>query len=402
MKSTSSTHQAPIFHEGELAIQNKLGVAKRMDKFGRMVIRDLMPQQHQDFYESLPMLFVGFTDEHDDVWASVLANQHAFLKVKHDRAISVNAQPFEGDPLKRAIVYAKHDNSLPFRLGILGIELHSRRRNRMSMQLADVTELGFDLDVVQTFGNCPQYIQNRQLVPVSTHNAHTQTIEISKFNADLKSFIENADTFFVASSTQKKRADELDDTSGADVSHRGGRPGFVRVDDDYTLTIPDYMGNNHFNTLGNFLVNDAAGLLFIDFETGDIITLTGNAEILWDDESQKNFQGAERLWQFKLKKGYILKAAMPYRFNLQDWSPNTLMTGTWPEASQLTQQKEVADQWITWRIKKTIDESSQIRSFYFDIGNDVIPSLPSKLTLRVKIISAITVYQVRLWINSFV
>ena len=38
-----------------------------------------------------------------------------------------------------------------------------------------------------------------------------------------------------------------------DISHRGGRPGFVRVDGD-VLTIPDFRGNRYFNTLSNLLL----------------------------------------------------------------------------------------------------------------------------------------------------
>src|SRR3546814_14766932 len=68
---------------------------------------------------------------------------------------------------------------------------------------------------------------------------------------------------------------------GADVSHRGGRPGFVRVTEDdgrSVLTIPDFSGNQFFNTLGNIAINPRAGLLFVDFATGDLLTLTGRSE----------------------------------------------------------------------------------------------------------------------------
>ena len=62
---------------------------------------------------------------------------------------------------------------------------------------------------------------------------------------------------------------------GADISHRGGRPGFVRVDGD-VLTIPDFRGNRYFNTLGNLIAEPRASLLFVDFETGDLLQLQGS------------------------------------------------------------------------------------------------------------------------------
>jgi hypothetical protein len=39
--------------------------------------------------------------------------------------------------------------------------------------------------------------------------------------------------------------------SGCDVSHKGGPPSFVQQPDVKTLVLPDYTGNNMFNTLGN-------------------------------------------------------------------------------------------------------------------------------------------------------
>ena len=83
-----------------------------------------------------------------------------------------------------------------------------------------------------------------------------------------------SDTFFVAS---RSRA-EIDRAGELDMSHRGGRPGFVGVPGD-TLVIPDFRGNRFFNTLGNFLGDPRAGLLFIDFASGDLLQLQGTVAI---------------------------------------------------------------------------------------------------------------------------
>jgi len=55
---------------------------------------------------------------------------------------------------------------------------------------------------------------------------------------------------------------------GADTSHLGGEPGFVRVHRG-ALWWPDYPGNNMFNSLGNIVENPAAALLFFDFAVGE-------------------------------------------------------------------------------------------------------------------------------------
>ena len=58
------------------------------------------------------------------------------------------------------------------------------------------------------------------------------------------------------------------------MSHRGGKPGFVGVQGD-TLAIPDFRGNRFYNTLGNLLGDPRAGLLFVDFASGDILQIQG-------------------------------------------------------------------------------------------------------------------------------
>ena len=62
-----------------------------------------------------------------------------------------------------------------------------------------------------------------------------------------------------------------------EVSYKGGRPGFVRVVDPRTLTIPFYDGNGMFSSLGNIRATGRVGLLFIDFETGYRLRVNGAA-----------------------------------------------------------------------------------------------------------------------------
>ena len=62
-----------------------------------------------------------------------------------------------------------------------------------------------------------------------------------------RALIAASDTFFVASRSRP----ELGVEGGLDMSHRGGRPGFVGVQGG-TLAIPDFRGNRFYNTLGNF------------------------------------------------------------------------------------------------------------------------------------------------------
>jgi hypothetical protein len=139
--------------------------------------------------------------------------------------------------------------------------------------------------------------------------------------------IERADTFFVASRSRAGRGRAY----GADISHRGGKPGFVRIDGD-VLTIPDFRGNRYFNTLGNLSAEPRASLLFVDFESGDLLQLQGMVQVDWTSAAAAQFAGAERLWSFHVTRGWRRKAALPLRWAFVDYSRTTVQTGVWAAA----------------------------------------------------------------------
>ncbi|WP_017222180.1 pyridoxamine 5'-phosphate oxidase family protein [Moritella dasanensis] len=366
----TSTLTASPFHRGEQAIQEKLGVREQMERFGSRVIRDHMPQQHREFYQQLPFIFVGHGDKDGWPWASILFNKPGFIQSPNDQSLQLNTQPVIGDPLLKAM----GGNT---KLGLLGIELETRRRNRLAAHITGSTDKQIQLSIDQSFGNCPQYIQNREYEFIDPNSMPKSSVEaLTELDLSAQQLIANSDTFFVASFVNHDINNDGDTESskasiGADVSHRGGKPGFIRVDNNKSLTIPDYLGNNHFNTLGNFVENPKAGLLFIDFEKGHILTLTGRVEILWDSEDSQYFTGAERLWTFHLEQGYRLNYSLPLRWKLNEFSPNTLMTGTWAEAAREKELQEVhrqidshQAQWHDYQVVKIVDESSLIKSFY--------------------------------------
>ena len=292
------------FHRGEQILQERAGVRERMERFGRKVIHDHLPEQHRAFYRQLPFVFVGHADKEGWPWASILFNQPGFIATDDAQKMQISASPVTGDPLVNAL----HSGT---RLGLLGIELSTRRRNRVAAQIIGVSNDDLELQVAQAFGNCPQYIQRRELLAVDPQTMPAPVVErISDLSDKTCRLIECSDTFFVAS---HKHGDSGQRSDGADVSHRGGKPGFIRIDGN-TLTIPDYRGNNHFNTLGNFHESPKAGLLFVDFEHGHLLTLTGRVEVQWESNEIKHFSGAERLWKFHLDHGFYQKNVLPLRW----------------------------------------------------------------------------------------
>ena len=336
-------------------MQRSVGVAERMDAFGRRVIRDHMPDQHRAFYQQLPFIVVGAVDDAGDAWATLATGAPGFLTSPDARTLRFDTARDPNDPADAGL----GDGAA---VGLLGIELHSRRRNRMNGHIRRSSGDGFDVRVEHSFGNCPQYIQQRSLVFAKGEDQTAPVpIRSERLEAVDRATIAAADTFFVASYVDREGAERQ-----VDVSHRGGKAGFVRIETDGTLTIPDFAGNLHFNTLGNFLLNPRAGLLFADFATGDILQLSGEAEVVLESPEIAAFQGAERLWRFRPRIVIRRPATLPLRGELrrEGWSPNSLMTGSWEDAAGRLAAEATRSSWRSLRVARIVDESQSIRSFH--------------------------------------
>ena len=369
MSQAASLPMKSPFHRGERAIQRRLGIADQAEDLGRRMIRDHMPDQHRDFYAGLPFLFVGSIDPEGRPWASVLAGTPGFISAPDAKTLTLAARPHPGDPLAGNLA-----NGVP--LGILGLDFATRRRNRMNGSVVRLSADGFSVRVDQSFGNCPQYIQARHVEPVAPDMIRTapdQAIQGKHLTAAQQAMVAAADTFFIATHFAEGPAAA---EHGADVSHRGGKSGFVRIEDERTLSWPDFYGNNHFNALGNILVNPKAGLLFIDFESRDLLFLTGSAEIVWDGPEVTVFEGAERIVRFRLDRAIQLPAALPVRWRFEDPSPVLERTGSW-EAVAAETSRNLPRALVVDRVEQ---ESETIRSFILKPadGSAPLPYLPGQ------------------------
>ncbi|WP_045858220.1 pyridoxamine 5'-phosphate oxidase family protein [Teredinibacter purpureus] len=283
------------FHAGETAIQSRLGVKAKMEAIGKKVIRTVMPEQHRSFYENLPMMFLGSDDSAHNIWATAVYGESGFIQSPDPKNLRLffNSNPY--DPLLEHL----HPNK---KLGMLGLEWPTRRRNRVNGLVDYVQRMGdtirLDVNIQQSFGNCPKYI-HQQLQEIITEPSESVATDFTVFDDSLKRELSRADTFFIASAH-----------SDFDVSHRGGAPGFILIEDDYHFVFPDYSGNNFFNTLGNLSEDARTGILLVDFKTGSHIYLTGEAEILWDETP---WPTVERAVRFRIKAGKKVSFACPYR-----------------------------------------------------------------------------------------
>lgn len=291
------------FHEDEQAAQAFAGV-----RAGRAAIRPFMPDQHRAFFALLPYLFTATLGEGGPI-ASVLWGETGFVSSPDPTTLRIAARPMADDPAATAFAPGAE-------IGLLGLDLTTRRRNRANGRITSATA-GLTVRVAQSFGNCAQYIQTR--TPRRRPPEPTTLEPLGRLDDAARALIVASDTFFVASRSRSHIAE-----GGLDMSHRGGRPGFVAVHGD-TLVVPDFRGNRYFNTLGNFLGDPRAGLLFIDFASGDLLQLQGRVSIDW--HPPPGLSGVERLWRVEVERGWWRRCALPFTWTFGDYASTTLATG---------------------------------------------------------------------------
>lgn len=289
-----------IYHAGEIAVQARLGVREEADSLAKAMGSAIITPSMQNFLASQRLAIASTIDADHRVWASLLTGEPGFLQTVAEQILKID---IDSDDLGENL----HFND---ELGLLAINLATRKRLRVNGK-AKVQDKKIYLHTQQVYFNCPQYIQKRE---IKTNTSQGKSnIELGEIlSPQQQQFIQQADTFFIAS---------FHPQSGADASHRGGYPGFVRVLRSDKLVFPDYAGNNMFNTLGNLVENPQAGLLFIDFETGDTLQLTGKAAIAWDSEKALEFAGAKRLVEFQIEKAIALSAATALQWQFKEYSP---------------------------------------------------------------------------------
>jgi predicted pyridoxine 5'-phosphate oxidase superfamily flavin-nucleotide-binding protein len=337
----SGPHEAPPdpavttpspFHAGEQALQERLGVRASVERAGRRTIRSFLPEAHREALASFPLALVGSLDARRRPWASVLVGAPGFLSAPDEHTLSIAAAPLDGDPAA-----AHFQVGAP--VGILGMDPATRRRHRVGGTICSV-DGAIAVAVEQSCGHCPKYIQAREptfLTAAPRQRRPVRSWEGSRLSLRAKLLVAAADTFFIASTSPRAGLDGSTFSDGVDVSHRGGNPGFVRVGEDRgrtTLTSPDFIGNFMFNTLGNLAVEPRAGIVFVDYATGDLLSLTGEGTVIWEGPELAAFQGAERLLQFHVDHGVLVPGAVPVRWSRAQPAPQLAATGSWEDVAR--------------------------------------------------------------------
>lgn len=307
------------FHKGELEVQERMDTRDMLAYWAPKAIRSFFLEQHHTFFSQLPFIIVSACDEQGLPWVTLLTGRAGFIHSPDSTHLHFATTPFKGDALEHAFIEGAD-------IGLIGIELESRRRNRANGSLTKVDSSGMTFRVSQSFGNCPQYISERAWHYKEVDDQKTAVTRHSRLTPAMQKQIAEADTLFLASGyshqdslEKRQEAGPNNQASfGMDASHRGGPAGFVKVVNDRQLVIPDYAGNNFFNTIGNLVMNPLIGLLFIDFDTGSLLQLSGRATIDWDSEKIQEHQGALRLLNIDIEQVVHLQGILPLSWRLPE------------------------------------------------------------------------------------
>jgi len=275
------------FHDGEVLIQEQVGEREVAMLNGRS-ISTRVPAAARLFLSRQRICVLASAAADGDPWATFVTGSAGFASVSEDLTILDLAITEERAAGEQAPALRSLSEGDP--IGLLFIELATRRRLRINGSIARINVRGLQIAVQEAFPNCPKYIQRRAIESVNAPLPGLRLESGTELTDTAVQWIQRADTVFVASAHPDGRLD---------ASHRGGNPGFVRIREG-ALLIPDYPGNSLFNTFGNFALNPRAGLTFLDFDQARQLQLTGEVALHFGvTEETELTAGTGRWWTFR-------------------------------------------------------------------------------------------------------
>jgi len=283
-----------MHHPGELSVQARAGV--RREAHGSATVGGVVPAVAEEFLLEQRMIVIA-AERDGALWTTALVGEPGFIELLDESTLNIGADLPAEDPLSGAF-------DAPLEVGMVAIEPESRRRMRINGR-AHLHDHGLLVHADQVFGNCPKYISTRRgtlvdLPPVTTRATGTSLTE------EQVAWIGSADTFFVGTTAPGL---------GNDANHRGGNPGFIDVEAD-RLSWPDYVGNSMYMTLGNLELDPRAGLLFVDFDNGHTLHLSGRATVDWREERAAEWPGAQRVVDLEIDRVVQLDHRVALRWEL--------------------------------------------------------------------------------------
>lgn len=275
-------------HAGELEVQQRTG--RRFP--GR--IRDRIPPVAAEFLATHHTCVLAGTGADGRVWVTMLCGEAGFMAAADEHTLRVAALPPESDPLHAVATTG----------GPVGTIIWDATRRMRVNGLLEPAADGFVVHADQVFSNCGRYISGREETHVDQAPGEVEAAD--RLGSDDVALVQGASTFLIGS----RHPD-----GSADASHRGGNPGFVRVDGPDRLSWPDYDGNNLYMTLGNITLDPRVGLLFLDWRDGTTLQVSGRATIDWDDAANQGRPGSLRVVEMAVDAVRRTPTGVPMRWS---------------------------------------------------------------------------------------
>ena len=273
---------------------------------------------------------VGALDARGRPWTSLWGGEEGSLNVLNMQMLGIKTLvDRQNDPVLERLFDFRGNNGVVGAGQVvsgLGIKLETRDRVKLSGKVAGsiINDMGgeivaeaqifFEVDsslgmhnifhylvsVADDQGNCPKYLNIKTIKPaIPDPIAHPSPLPLP---APALSLIEKADLFFM--------------TASLSTNHRGGPKGFIRILNNtpslVQLAYPEYSGNRLYQTLGNLSVNPLAGIVIPDFDTGDALYATCEAEILAGAEATKLMPRTNLVVVLTLKEARFVQRSLPF------------------------------------------------------------------------------------------
>ncbi|MEM7468336.1 MAG: oxidoreductase [Pseudomonadota bacterium] len=398
-----STSQLHPVHDGERLVQNRRGTPPQLADQLPLYIEKYMPFQHADFYTGLPYIALGALDAAGRPWVSLLVTRAEDDPSVGIRLLAVNelgivSRTTQDDPFVRAL--AQSDSSAsgkPALFAGVGVDFTNRRRNKLagSVKGFDANQPGsfkLHLRSDQHLGNCPKYITVRNLIP----HARTPTVALDHFegldqplNEECKSLINSASTVFIATKHQPLVESEDTDERDMGVNHRGGAPGFLRMYEeavpgkdvaDTYLILPDHSGNRFYQSLGNIESDGLIGMTVPNFESGDVLYVTGEAENLFDEEAEAIMPRVKLVTRIRVTGAMLINQALSLKLvSEEQYSPYNppvrLLRSELSNTLGVTDH-DAAGLDTEANLVSTKKHSSTLTTFRFELSKPITPPLP--------------------------
>lgn len=339
------------WHAGELYVQTQLG-HKDAVAGAHPIFRPQLTAQHQQFHTSLNILPVCTLDAQGRPWGSFLAakdGSHGFIKSpSFTSLVATQMRLHEDHPVETALREGAkfgmtqlvrgdettHQGPALKLIAGVGVMFENRRRNKFAgfineRNVGSQDDRTIQVEVMESLGNCPKYINTRHLIPNPQHKPEMLHKSLTLppgelLPADTLSHIAQADAIFLA--TRYTSPVQTIFKSHLGINIRGGKPGFLRIATETIANpdgekerrqvayLPDYSGNRFMSSLGNVHSDRVAGVTVPLMQKGrpiDVVYLTGDAEVLLGEASRSIFPGVSTCVRIVITGFMHVKDAVP-------------------------------------------------------------------------------------------